>query len=164
LTTPQQQQALITVLEQAEEARDAALAQFEASRKAHEGARQQLQSLHDFRQQYQNRWQNQFRQAGGMEIMRCYQDFMARLAEAEAEQERRCTQVQQAMERCRAQLIERERKVAAVTQLIERRATEQQLRQQRRDQKATDEIAARLIASAGNNPLASSPAAPPAAA
>jgi flagellar protein FliJ len=141
-------QPLITLLEQAEEARDAALAQFEVSRKAHEGSRQQLQSLQDFRDQYQTRWQTQFRQAGGMEIMRCYQDFMARLGDAVNDQHRRCEQFSQAMERCRTELIERERKVAAVTQLLQRREKEQAQREMRREQKATDELAARLMASA----------------
>jgi molybdenum-dependent DNA-binding transcriptional regulator ModE len=47
------------------------------------------------------------------------------------------------------QLIERERKVAAVSRLIERRGQEQSLKDQRRDQKATDEMAARLSSSGG---------------
>lgn len=146
-------QPLITLLGQAEEARDTALAQFEVSRKANDGARQQLQSLQDFRDQYQTRWQNQFRQAGGMEIMRCYQDFMARLGDAVNDQARRCEQFTQAMDRCRAELIERERKVAAVTQLLQRRDKEQAQREMRREQKATDELAARLMASAPPGPM-----------
>jgi flagellar FliJ protein len=154
-------QPLITLLEQAEEARDAALAQFEVSRKAHEGSRQQLQSLQDFRDQYQTRWQTQFRQAGGMEIMRCYQDFMARLGDAVNDQHRRCEQFSQAMERCRTELIERERKVAAVTQLLQRREKEQAQREMRREQKATDELAARLMASAPASPLSAKGNLPP---
>ena len=141
--------ALIALLEQAEAARDEAIGQFEGSRKAHEGAQKQLQSLHDFRQQYQDRWQHQFKQAGGMEIMRCYQDFMTRMGEAEAEQRRRTEHAGVYAERCRAMLIERERKVAAVSRLIERRGQEQSLKDQRRDQKATDEMAARLSSSGG---------------
>jgi flagellar FliJ protein len=154
-------QPLITLLEQAEEARDAALAQFEVSRKAHEGSRQQLQSLQDFRDQYQTRWQTQFRQAGGMEIMRCYQDFMARLGDAVNDQHRRCEQFNQAMERCRNELIERERKVAAVTQLLQRREKEQAQREMRREQKATDELAARLMASAAPGPMSAKGNLPP---
>lgn len=154
-------QSLITLLEQAEEARDTALAQFEVSRKSHEGARQQLQSLQDFREQYQTRWQSQFRQAGGMEIMRCYQDFMARLGEAVGDQDKRCEQFRLAMERCRGELIERERRVAAVSQLLQRREKEQAQREQRREQKATDELAARLMASAPAGPMSAKNNLPP---
>lgn len=141
------QQSLIAVLEQAQEARDEAMALFESSRKAHEAARQQLQSLHDFRHQYEVRWQGQFRQSGGVEIMRCYQDFMTRLTDAENEQQRRVDHCEQAMNRRRSELIERERKVAAVNQLLKRREDELALRERRRDQKATDEMAARLMSS-----------------
>ncbi len=142
------QQPLIALLEQAQAARDEAFAQFESGRRAHDTARQQLQSLHDFRKQYQDRWQQQFSHSGGMEIMRCYQDFMTRMADAEAEQQRRTETARVYMERCQAVLIERERKVAAVDKLLDRREREQALRQDRRDQKATDEMAARLYASA----------------
>lgn len=149
-----QHSSLTTILEQAEGARDEAIAQFERQRKAHEGAQQQLQSLHDFRHQYQLRWQGQFQQAGGMEIVRCYQDFMTRLTEAEVEQQRRTEQARVMTERCRLLLIERERKVAAVTQLLRRRAQEEQAREGRRDQKATDELAARLMAANKAGPMA----------
>src|SRR5690606_24583186 len=100
------------------------------------------------------RWKSQFQQAGGMEIMRCYQDFMARLTEAELEQQRRAEHSKGISERLRLQLIERERRVAAVTQLIQRREKEEQARANRRDQKATDELAARLISANKNGPLA----------
>ncbi|MGL1404909.1 flagellar FliJ family protein, partial [Vibrio parahaemolyticus] len=49
-----------------------------------------------------------------------YQDFMQRLAEAVSDQDKRVEQARLYMERCRAELIERERKVAAVTQLMDR--------------------------------------------
>jgi flagellar protein FliJ len=134
---------LLLVLEAAEKARDAALADLDGARKNYDGARQQAQSLTDWRKEYQNRWQNQFRQSGGMEIMRCYQDFMLRLGDAVSDQDKRVEQARVYMERCREQLIERERKVAAVGQLIERRQAEQLLAQNRREQKSTDEMAAR---------------------
>jgi flagellar FliJ protein len=152
--------SLLVVLEAAQKARDEAVADLEAARRAAESARQQSQSLTDWRSEYQNRWQAQFRQAGGMEILRCYQDFMQRLAEAVSDQDKRVEQARLHMERCRAQLMERERKVAAVTQLMDRRQAEVVLKQNRQDQKATDEVAARAGRnthglSAGSNPLAS---------
>lgn len=136
-------QPLLMVLEAAEKARDDAMSELEAGRRAHEAARQQGQSLHDWRREYQTKWQAQFRQAGGMEIIRCYQDFMQRLSDAESEQERRVEQTRLYMERCRELLIERERKVVAVGQIIERRQQEAALSQRRQEQKATDEIASR---------------------
>ncbi|WP_290873318.1 flagellar export protein FliJ [Aquabacterium sp.] len=153
-------QSLLMVLESAEKARDDAQSALEAARQAHESARQQAQSLGDWRRDYQNRWQQQFRQTGGMEIMRCYQDFMLRLADAVSDQDRKVEQAKAHMERLRLQLIERERKVAAVAQLIDRRQVEALQRQNRQEQKATDEIAARAALNtsgfgAGGSPMAS---------
>lgn len=136
-------QPLLMVLEAAEKARDDAKSELEAGRRAHEAAQKQAQSLHDWRKEYQTKWQSQFRQAGGMEIIRCYQDFMQRLGDAVSEQDRRVEQTHSYMARCRELLIERERKVVAVGQLIERRQQEAALSQRRQEQKATDEIASR---------------------
>ena len=136
-------QPLLLVLEGAERARDDAKSEMEAARRTHEAARQQAQSLHDWRQEYQTRWQSQFRQSGGVEIVRCYQEFMLRLADAVSEQDRKVEQTHQYMERCRELLIERERKVIAVGQLIDRRQQEAALIQRRQEQKATDEMASR---------------------
>ncbi|AWI53039.1 flagellar export protein FliJ [Aquabacterium olei] len=136
--------ALLMVLESAEKARDEALSALDAGRKALDAAQRQAQSLTDWRRDYEQRWQAQFRQSGGMEILRCYQDFMARLAEAVGEQDRRVSLARANVDRLQAQLIERERRVAAVSQLIDRRHAEQQVRAARQEQKATDEMAARL--------------------
>ena len=136
-------QPLLLVLEAAEKARDEALSMLEGGQRQYDAARQQAQSLNDWRRDYQQRWQKQFQQSGGMEIMRCYQDFMRRLSDAQIEQDRRVEQARHAMERCRLELIERERRVAAVSQLIDRRHLEQRRVEQRQEQKATDEIAAR---------------------
>lgn len=138
-------QSLLLVLEAAQKERDAALSAHEAARKVHESARQQAQSLNDWRQDYQRRWQTQFQQSGGVEIVRCYQDFMARLGDAVSEQDRRVGNAEQQVARARALLIERERRVAAVSQLIDRRQAEAMHKQARQDQKATDEMAARSV-------------------
>jgi flagellar FliJ protein len=138
-------QSLLLVLEAAQKERDAALSAHEAARKSHESARQQAQSLNDWRQDYQRRWQKQFQQSGGVEIVRCYQDFMQRLGDAVSEQDRRVSNAEQQVARARAVLIERERRVAAVSQLIDRRQAEVQHKQARQEQKATDEMAARSV-------------------
>lgn len=136
-------QPLLLVLEAAEKARDEALSKLEGGQRQLDAARQQAQSLNDWRREYQQRWQTQFKQSGGMEIMRCYQDFMARLTDAQTEQDRRVEQARERLDRLRTELIDREKRVAAVSQLIDRRALEQRRKEQRQEQKATDEIAAR---------------------
>ena len=52
-------------------------------------------------------------------------------------------------------------RVAAVSQLLQRREKEQAQREQRREQKATDELAARLMASAPAGPLSAKNNLPP---
>ena len=136
-------QPLLLVLDAAEKARDEALSMLEGGQRQYDAARQQAQSLNDWRRDYQQRWQKQFQQVGGMEIMRCYQDFMGRLTDAQAEQDRRVEQARERLDRLRLELIDREKRVAAVSQLIDRRLLEQRRKEQRQEQKATDEIAAR---------------------
>lgn len=138
-------QSLLLVLESAEKERDVARTALAAARQSHESARQQAQSLHDWRMDYQRRWQAQFRQSGGVEIVRCYQDFMQRLGDAESDQGLRVGQAQQQEARARALLIERERRVVALSQLIDRRQVELMHKQARQDQKASDEMAARIV-------------------
>ena len=118
-------QPLLLVLDAAEKARDEALSMLEGGQRQYDAARQQAQSLNDWRRDYQQRWQKQFQQSGGMEIMRCYQDFMGRLTDAQAEQDRRVEQARERLDRLRLELIDREKRVAAVSQLIDRRLLEQ---------------------------------------
>lgn len=152
-------QSLMIILEAAEKERDAALAEHEARRKALDAARQQADALVAWRQDYQNKWQIQFQQSGGMEIVNCYQSFMVRIGEAVTAQDLQVAQAQQWLERSRQELIERERRVAAVSKLIDKRLMEKQAALARQEQKAMDEMAsrsARLSAMAGgSNPLAS---------
>ncbi len=149
--------SLLMMLEAAERERDDARAELEAARQRLEGAQRQAQSLHDWRRDYQSRWQSQFRQSGGMEIMRCYQDFMQRLGAAVQDQDVKVDQASAQMARSQAALLERERKVAAITQLMERRQSEWQRQQDRQEQKATDELAARLHRTQGWGGEASGP-------
>ncbi len=135
--------SLLVLLETAERSRDEAMGELERARQAAEAARRQAQSLSDWRRDYQVKWQAQFRQAGGVEIMRCYQDFMLRLGDAVSDQDVKVAHARAFEERCKVTLMERERKVAAITQLLERRQSEWQRQQERQEQKATDELAAR---------------------
>ncbi len=140
-------QSLLVVLEQAKSSRDHAFVMLESSRKIWEDAKFKLQSLHNFRSQYEERWQGQFKQAGGMEIVRCYQDFMARLSSAVDEQAMRVEHLKRDHENRKNELLESERKLAAVQKLIDRRQLEIMQTSIRREQRDTDEMATRLALS-----------------
>ena len=135
--------SLMVVLQAAEKARDEAVRALQGAHAAHRAALEQAQSLKDWQQQYQSRWQTQFQRSGGAEIVMCYQNFSQRLVDALGEQDRRVEQAAQQIERKRLLLVERERAVAAINRLIERRQQEAGLRAARADQRATDEMAAR---------------------
>lgn len=139
--------SLLVVLEQAKSSRDHAFVMLESSRKILEDAKFKLQSLHNFRSQYEERWQGQFKQAGGMEIVRCYQDFMARLSNAVDEQASRVAHLQRDHDNRKTDLLELERKLAAVQKLIDRRQHEMMQTSMRMEQRDTDEMATRLALS-----------------
>lgn len=134
---------LQTLLECAERERDEARQRFEQHRTAHQAATDQAQALAQWRLEYQQRWQAQFARGGSVEIVRCYQDFMARLAQAISDQDLAVARAHGSLDAARAVLAAREQRVAAVEQLIERRLRELQAVARRREQKDTDEQAAR---------------------
>lgn len=135
---------LISLLEVAERERDDAVARFERVRQAAQAAQEQGESLRTWRGEYAARWQVQFKNGSSVEIMRCYQEFMSRLGQAIAEQDIAVERTRNSLEAARMVLQAREQRVAAVSQLIERRRREQSLMESRREQKATDELAARM--------------------
>lgn len=135
---------LISLLEVAERERDDAVTRFERLRQAAQAAQEQGESLRTWRGEYAARWQTQFQSGSSVEIMRCYQEFMARLGQAIAEQDIAVERTRNSLEAARLALQAREQRVAAVSQLIDRRRREQSLMESRREQKATDEQAARM--------------------
>lgn len=136
--------SLHLALELAEKDRDVALARCQQAAQALERQRLQAQQLRDYRADYLARWNGQFQRRGTVEIMRCYRDFMARLDQAIAQQALVLQQAQWQHEQARLQLLEQERRAAAIRKLLEKRAAEQALAAQRREQKHTDEQASRL--------------------
>lgn len=145
---------LTTLLECAERERDDARTRFERSRVAHQAATEQADALRAWRSEYAQRWQTQFQTGGSVEIVRCYQDFMSRLGQAIAEQDIAVERARNSLEAARSILQVREQRVGAVDQLIDRRRRETAQAENRREQKATDEQASRLLAAraAGNMP------------
>jgi flagellar protein FliJ len=142
--------ALETLLEQAQLARNAALAAFNQSRARSDAARAQATQLDTYRADYHRRWSAQFAQGAGLDIVRCYQSFAERLETAIAQQAQAVAQAQAAHTRASDALSACELRMASVRKLIERRAAAQRQASDRREQKADDEQAMRVaLARAG---------------
>ena len=142
-------QSLTTLLEHAEAERDAALAALRNIEAAAAAAQGQLDQLQEYRTQYQQRWTTQFRQAGSIELMQCYQGFAQRLDQA-INQQTQVVDVMMVPLRQVTVVLEREQRVAGVRKLMERRQQEQNRVAERRDQRATDEAAQRSRANSAS--------------
>ncbi|WKB54499.1 flagellar export protein FliJ [Eleftheria terrae] len=135
--------ALSLALEHAEKARDDALELRRRAAAQLENAERQAEQLQEYRRDYQQRWSEQFKRQGTMDILRCYQDFMGRINAAIEQQAGAVAQGRRQLDWATGVVLERETRAASIRKLIERREAERALQQQRRDQKVTDEQAAR---------------------
>ncbi len=136
-------QPLMSLLAQTERERDEALKNHQRLDAAFQAAQQQAEQLLSYRRDYEQRWSAQFSKLGQMPLVHCYQNFDERLTQAVQYQQSAVQQAQAQAEQSRNLWHEREIRVASVRKLIERRLQEQQRDADRRDQKATDEFAAR---------------------
>ena len=137
------QDTLSLLLERAEGERDAAAQALHAASAQAQAARAQADGLAGYRQEYQQRWALNFAQATTMSILGCYQNFGQRLNQAVDTQGHVAQHADQRQERARDLLRQAELRVAALRQLIARRQAEALKLAQRREQRATDEFAAR---------------------
>jgi flagellar FliJ protein len=153
---PRALDSLFTLLRQAEAARDAAELELQRAQGAVQAAQAQRHELLEYRGEYERRYAAQFaRGASGIDIVRCYQGFMQRLAQAIAQQTRVVEHAEARAEAMRAPLRDSELQAASIRKLIERRIAEQQREEQQREQRRSDEAAAR--SSAQRPPLAGAP-------
>ena len=144
---------LTTLLEQAEAARNQALAAFNQARARCDAARNQAVQLDAYRADYQQRWSLQFAQGAALEIVRCYQGFADRLEAAITQQGQAVGAAQAAQARAGDVLTANELRVASVRKLIERRALAARQASEQREQKADDEHALRMsLAHGGRHP------------
>jgi flagellar protein FliJ len=143
---------LHTLLDQAEQQRNIALAAFNQSRARRDEARTQARDLEAYRDDYSAKWNGQFRRGAALEVLRSYHQFAARLELAISQQAHALTVCEQAMARANDVLAEHELRVASVRKLIERRRHEQRQGVERHEQRATDEQAQRMRAQ--RNPFA----------
>jgi flagellar FliJ protein len=137
------QDTLSLLLERAEKERDAAARLLHAASTQAQTARAQHDGLTGYRQEYQQRWTQSFTQSATMSIVGCYQSFGQRLDQAVDTQGHVANHADQRQARAREALRQAELRVAALRQLIARRQAEAAKVVQRREQRASDEFAAR---------------------
>lgn len=119
-----------------------------------QAVRAQAGELSTYRADYQTRWGQRFAQGGTMDLLQCYQNFSGKLDEAIVSQGNLASHADQRVEVARTQLLALEMRVTAIQKLIDRRKAEAQAQQQRQEQKATDEFAARIARNqAADGPL-----------
>jgi flagellar FliJ protein len=131
-------------MQRAQQKRDQAQSALRRAEDAAERAREQSEQLRHYRGEYEGRWSAQFNQGGTMQIVHCYRSFMQRLDQAVALQSHQAQRAAALQQQARDALLESERRVAAVRKLLERRAAESALAQQRREQKHSDEMSQRM--------------------
>lgn len=146
---------LRTLLQRAEAERDTALAALRQVEALVQQAEQQARQLHEYRQDYDQRWTERFRESGTTELLHCHRGFGQRLDHAIGHQQVNSHHLGNRLRLARELLLAREQRVAAVRKLIERRQAELLQIAARRDQRATDEAAQRAAAAA--HPLAARP-------
>ncbi|MBA4218185.1 MAG: flagellar export protein FliJ [Roseateles sp.] len=134
---------LSLLLKRAEAERDTAAQALHAANAQAQAARAQHGELSGYRQEYQQRWSQQFSNATTMDIVACYQSFGQRLNQAVDTQGHVAQHADQREQSARDTLREAEMRVAALRQLIQRREAEARAAASRREQSATDEFAAR---------------------
>jgi flagellar protein FliJ len=145
-------ETLHTLLDQAEQQRNIALAAFNQSRARRDEARTQARELESYRNDYSARWNGQFQRGAALEVLRSYHQFAARLELAISQQAHALSVCEQALTRANDVLAAHELRVASVRKLIERRRHEQRQGIERHEQRASDEQAQRMRAQ--RNPFA----------
>lgn len=137
-------ETLLLLLDRATQERDRLAAELRRGEQLAERQRRQGEQLSTYRTEYTQRWGNQFGRGGAIEIVHCYQSFMQRLDDAVEQQQRHVEAADRAVLMMRQALVHAEVRVASVSKLIDRRRTEMQRTQDRRDQRQSDETAQQL--------------------
>jgi flagellar FliJ protein len=134
---------LMALLGQAERERDDALAAMQRANEAHAAALTQAEQLVAYRGEYEARFREQFSRKSSIDILQCYQGFSARLGQAIDQQQQVAGHAALRLDQSREGLRDQELRVASVRKLLERRLHEMRQVADRREQKQTDEFAAR---------------------
>lgn len=136
---------LQTVLARTEADRDTAQGLMRQAEQLLLQARQQADSLHQYRSEYDQRWVARFRQSGTPELLQCHRSFGQRLDYAIEVQDNTHQHLEHRLLQARQALLAREQRVAAVRKLIERGQIDLRQQTDRREQRNTDEAAQRSL-------------------
>lgn len=138
MKTPAQ---IALVLENAVKRRDEALlAQTQVQIELDTGRRQMVQ-LEDFAKESTQRWSARAATGVSATLLMHQRQFMDRLDQAIAFQKKVLVDLGELLERRRAECIQAERELASLNKYVERQRRAWLAAQERRDQKATDEMA-----------------------
>lgn len=136
-------QGLLTVLEHERRQRDAAR---QAHREAADMARQavdQAQALVDYRRETAARWAAPGGAQTHVDQLLATRRFLDRLDDAIAQQDQVCRRAEAAREHQHQELLQAERRLAAIGKLIDRRRHATRQAADRREQRSSDELAQR---------------------
>lgn len=129
--------------------RDEAHARVMQAQQRLQAAQAQAEQIGSYRGEYRQRWGAHFAgTASDTALLACYQNFGERLEQALEQQAQATAFAQAQLDRVRQALLAQELRLAAVGKLVERRRAQAQLAQARRDQKHSDEAAARTATAA----------------
>ena len=132
-------QSLLTLLEQAERARDEGQAALQQAEQSARDLQEQAQQLTQYHSEYDARNPARNGRAAPIELLRCHLGFMQRLQQAQAQQQAQLHAAQQRVTQRIQALVGLEMRVAAIRKLLERREKEQRTVKQRQEQRGNDE-------------------------
>ena len=141
--------AFLVAVDLAERRRDAARQALQDVQRALHAAQAQLDQLQGYAAETQGRWGAKEGAAVQPEVMYHHYHFMGRLDHAIGLQTRVVGGQDERVANAARALMDAELRLASLRKVLERRRREQALREQRRDQKQTDERAALRIAGIG---------------
>lgn len=145
-------QALVTLLEHAERQRDQALALKRRADEALSVAVQQQTQLTAYRRDHQTRWSAAFSQSVAVPLLHCHHAFSDRLHDAVDLQTGQVDRARQTAAKRQVDTLEAERRVAAISKLMKRRADTASQHQHRQEQRQSDERSARAAWARTNEP------------
>lgn len=145
-------QALVTLLEHAERQRDQALARQRRADEVLSAAVQQQAQLTAYRHDHQTRWSAAFSQSVAVPLLHCHHTFSDRLHDAVDLQTGQVDRARQTVAKRQVDTLEAERRVAAISKLMKRRADAATQHQHRQEQRQSDERSARAAWARTNEP------------
>ncbi|MEQ6887218.1 flagellar export protein FliJ [Halomonas sp. CS7] len=132
--------SLDTLVELAREARDQAGQNLAGEQRTSSQVRQQLDSLHRYRQEYADKLNAAMRDGIDPATMRNYQQFLASLDDALVRARQALAAQQQRVERTRQHWQQQQQRLSSYDTLAERREAVRRRDEQRREQHVSDDL------------------------